>query len=600
MYLKKFLLLVSLTLWTQNYLASMPRAETYNSNLQVEKIKKNRESFSNYIDTFLSKDSIPQKEVSCYFKTLLKSELVENLKLLNTILVTIINQHISNMLIDKERDSATIEKSLFLLKEWNSECTGKLSPVFLQANSLFQFILELVTGYQQDECQSIEHIILTCTSKPKVDDEFFFNLFKKLKEFVAQEYLKDLIQLIANYYSCNTPESHPQNVTLVNLYKMMQLQNFDCCSCEVICDLALKNKSNNNFKELVKKLINDKSITSEIDKIATERKREQITLCVQEAVQRANISKDENIINQEKRNFVKIQEEPLVRQNIEKEFSASQESLFQDVEKELFLHRESKQRTSLINFESISFEKILEAYKNSIKQFLYQVGKGFYLLNVKVVEKIENNAEQKKIALKLFEDVILHDQKIDTNNYKKEDLDEFEKIIKSPAQTSFLVYNIDGQIIFNIKTYQTKNNLAVLEIQTLKNLDSDQINKIGCFFYSNKKRSNLVSKTDNKPAQNIEPLKQNSESTIREESFEIVDEKNLISILSDNNLIKYVTQKLKTNPSDAKFLTGDLYGYFSLRVDNFRIIYEIVEKRVIIAAVGPRKKIYAESSRKTA
>lgn len=49
---------------------------------------------------------------------------------------------------------------------------------------------------------------------------------------------------------------------------------------------------------------------------------------------------------------------------------------------------------------------------------------------------------------------------------------------------------------------------------------------------------------------------------------------------------------LKKDPYIGKKLHGHLKGKFSLRIGNYRVIYAIEERRVILLTVGHRKKIY--------
>jgi mRNA interferase RelE/StbE len=56
-----------------------------------------------------------------------------------------------------------------------------------------------------------------------------------------------------------------------------------------------------------------------------------------------------------------------------------------------------------------------------------------------------------------------------------------------------------------------------------------------------------------------------------------------------------VLKKLRTleeKPFIGKRLTGHLTGLLSLRIGNYRIIYQISENKIIIRTVGHRKTIY--------
>jgi len=50
--------------------------------------------------------------------------------------------------------------------------------------------------------------------------------------------------------------------------------------------------------------------------------------------------------------------------------------------------------------------------------------------------------------------------------------------------------------------------------------------------------------------------------------------------------------RLENDPFAGKRLHGYLKGKFSLRVGDYRIIYEILPQKVVLHAVGHRKKIY--------
>lgn len=65
---------------------------------------------------------------------------------------------------------------------------------------------------------------------------------------------------------------------------------------------------------------------------------------------------------------------------------------------------------------------------------------------------------------------------------------------------------------------------------------------------------------------------------------------------SDKKKISLKINKLKENPSIGKPLSGNLSGIRSLRVDKFRILYEVREKEVIIYIldIGHRKNIYSK------
>jgi mRNA interferase RelE/StbE len=56
--------------------------------------------------------------------------------------------------------------------------------------------------------------------------------------------------------------------------------------------------------------------------------------------------------------------------------------------------------------------------------------------------------------------------------------------------------------------------------------------------------------------------------------------------------ILHQLKTLEEKPFAGKRLTGRLTGLFSLRIGNYRIIYQLSENKVIIRTVGHRKTIY--------
>ena len=53
-------------------------------------------------------------------------------------------------------------------------------------------------------------------------------------------------------------------------------------------------------------------------------------------------------------------------------------------------------------------------------------------------------------------------------------------------------------------------------------------------------------------------------------------------------------EKLKENPYLGKRLAGNLFGLWRLRIDKYRILYKIIEDKLIIVIldIGHRKDIY--------
>jgi len=49
---------------------------------------------------------------------------------------------------------------------------------------------------------------------------------------------------------------------------------------------------------------------------------------------------------------------------------------------------------------------------------------------------------------------------------------------------------------------------------------------------------------------------------------------------------------LETKPVSGKRLIGRLHGLFSLRVGEYRVIYEVAPNEVIIRTVGHRRSVY--------
>jgi mRNA interferase RelE/StbE len=53
-------------------------------------------------------------------------------------------------------------------------------------------------------------------------------------------------------------------------------------------------------------------------------------------------------------------------------------------------------------------------------------------------------------------------------------------------------------------------------------------------------------------------------------------------------------EKLKDNPYLGKRLAGNLFGLWRLRIDKYRVLYKIIEEKVliIILDIGHRKNVY--------
>jgi mRNA interferase RelE/StbE len=49
---------------------------------------------------------------------------------------------------------------------------------------------------------------------------------------------------------------------------------------------------------------------------------------------------------------------------------------------------------------------------------------------------------------------------------------------------------------------------------------------------------------------------------------------------------------LKTNPYVGKPLRGEWKGIYSLRIENYRVLYQIKKNKVFLLVVGHRKRVY--------
>ena len=82
--------------------------------------------------------------------------------------------------------------------------------------------------------------------------------------------------------------------------------------------------------------------------------------------------------------------------------------------------------------------------------------------------------------------------------------------------------------------------------------------------------------------------------------YKIVIDKKVIKDLKKVDTLwqKKFLEKIKTtlvyNPQSGKKLVGDLSNFWRLRVGNYRIIYEIIEDKVIVEVIKikHRKEIY--------
>ena len=53
-------------------------------------------------------------------------------------------------------------------------------------------------------------------------------------------------------------------------------------------------------------------------------------------------------------------------------------------------------------------------------------------------------------------------------------------------------------------------------------------------------------------------------------------------------------EKLKDNPNLGKRLAGNLFGLWKLRIDKYRVLYRIIDDKllIIIIDIGHRKNVY--------
>ena len=64
--------------------------------------------------------------------------------------------------------------------------------------------------------------------------------------------------------------------------------------------------------------------------------------------------------------------------------------------------------------------------------------------------------------------------------------------------------------------------------------------------------------------------------------------------------VKAAAERLAADPRIGKRLTHELSEYWSYRVGDYRILYRVFEKQVlvVIVTVGHRKNVYKKASRK--
>ncbi len=57
-------------------------------------------------------------------------------------------------------------------------------------------------------------------------------------------------------------------------------------------------------------------------------------------------------------------------------------------------------------------------------------------------------------------------------------------------------------------------------------------------------------------------------------------------------IVDKLIKDLSKIPPDGKPLSGDLYGYYSYRVGDYRVIYEKIHEGVLVLRIGHRREVY--------
>ncbi|MCD5383908.1 type II toxin-antitoxin system RelE/ParE family toxin [candidate division WOR-3 bacterium] len=65
-----------------------------------------------------------------------------------------------------------------------------------------------------------------------------------------------------------------------------------------------------------------------------------------------------------------------------------------------------------------------------------------------------------------------------------------------------------------------------------------------------------------------------------------------IEIRERKRIIQKIEAVLSQNPYKGKQLKGEYKGFWRIRVGDHRVVYRIIQKDVVIVAVGHRKEIY--------
>jgi len=65
-----------------------------------------------------------------------------------------------------------------------------------------------------------------------------------------------------------------------------------------------------------------------------------------------------------------------------------------------------------------------------------------------------------------------------------------------------------------------------------------------------------------------------------------------IEINQRKRIIKKIETVLSQDPHKGKQLKGEYKGFWRIRIGDYRVVYRIMQKDVVIIAVGHRKEIY--------
>ena len=88
-----------------------------------------------------------------------------------------------------------------------------------------------------------------------------------------------------------------------------------------------------------------------------------------------------------------------------------------------------------------------------------------------------------------------------------------------------------------------------------------------------------------------------------EQNYQLVFDDKVIKDLKkidqawQRKILEAIKTKLVVNPFIGKKLVGDLSPYYRFRVSNYRVIYEVIEQRVVINVVKirHRKEVYSKN-----